>query len=150
MTERENTKVDGRTKRALDTAIAKRQVSQESYRAVLEGRIDLKTAKDLGREGSPFGPVVRADKNDRSRPCLCGCGRTTKSIFAQGHDMRMVTLAKAHVRGEAELTEEQLEYVEESGKLERAKVRVGEEDRKRREREAKAAARKATKAAKKS
>ena len=47
--------IDGRTKRALDTAIAKRQVSQDSYRAVMEGRITLQEAKDLGRENSPFG-----------------------------------------------------------------------------------------------
>jgi hypothetical protein len=36
MTE-QNAKIDGRTKRALDMAIARRQVSQDSYRAVLAG-----------------------------------------------------------------------------------------------------------------
>lgn len=134
-------KIDGRTKRALDTAIAKRQVSQESYRAVLEGRIDLKTAKDLGREGSPYGPAKKTvSKNDRSRPCLCGCQGTSKTgRFVAGHDQRMVTYAKEYVRGERDLTPEQMGYVQESGKLERAKRKVSEEERKRREKiEAKA------------
>ena len=45
MTE-QNLRLDGRTKRALDVAIARKQVSQESYRAVLAGEITLQRAKD--------------------------------------------------------------------------------------------------------
>ncbi len=122
-TEATEQKIDGRTKRALDTAIAKKQVSQESYRAVLEGRIDLKAAKDLGRNAGPSGPAVRVDKNDRSRDCLCGCeNQTSGGRFRPGHDMRMVTFAKQYVRGERELTTEQMAYLVESGKLERARL----------------------------
>ncbi len=139
-TEATEQKIDGRTKRALDTAIVKKQVSQESYRAVLEGRIDLKAAKDLGRNAGPSGPAVRVDKNDRSRDCLCGCGnRTRGGRFAPGHDQRMVTLAKAHVRGEADLTDEQMEYVEASGKVDRARLQVEKEEQKRQEAAAKKA-----------
>ena len=130
-------KIDGRTKRALDTAIAKKQVSQESYRAVLEGRIDLKAAKDLGREGSPYGPTVRVDKNNRSRPCLCQCGETTSgSLFRQGHDMRVFRLLREHLTEGRELPSEVLEYAEQSGKLERANRKVSEEDQRRAEKEA--------------
>lgn len=59
MTE-QNTKIDGRTKRALDTAIAKRQVSQESYRAVLAGELTLAEAKAIGRDGAPAADTARA------------------------------------------------------------------------------------------
>lgn len=122
-------KLDGRTKRALDTAIAKRQVSQESYRAVEEGRLSLAEARDLGRNAGPDGPAVRADKDDRSRPCLA-CGETvpTGNRFHQGCDMKMHRLATEYVRGERELEPEQLEYVQESGKLEKARERVLAED----------------------
>jgi hypothetical protein len=58
MTE-QNTKIDGRTKRALDVAIAKRQVSQESYRAVLAGEITLQRAKAIGRDGAPAADTGR-------------------------------------------------------------------------------------------
>jgi hypothetical protein len=46
-------KVDGRTKRALNMAIARKQVSQESYRAVLAGTLTLQAAKAIGRDGAP-------------------------------------------------------------------------------------------------
>jgi hypothetical protein len=61
---------------------------------------------------------------------LCGCGELVARTFKAGHDQRLVTFAKEYVRGERELTPEQMEYVEHSGKLERAKARVAEEDRK--------------------
>ena len=49
----EQKKIDGRTKRALDMAIARKQVSQESYRAVLDGELTLQAARDLGRDRGP-------------------------------------------------------------------------------------------------
>src|SRR4028119_705613 len=49
----QNPRLDGRTKRALDMAIARKQVGQESYRAVLAGEITLRRAKELGRSGAP-------------------------------------------------------------------------------------------------
>jgi hypothetical protein len=66
---------------------------------------------------------------------MCECGTPTKGRFAPGHDVRLVTYAKEYVRGERELTEEQLEYARESGKLERARAQVEKEERKRREKE---------------
>ena len=149
------TTVHGNTKKAADMSLAKKAISPDSHKAVLAGELSLEEARELGREGSPFGPTPRAiSKNDRSRDCLCGCGnRTSGGRFRPGHDMRMVTLAKAHVRGEAEPNEEQMAYLVESGKLERAHRRVAEEEAKRqevaakkaqkqREKEAKAAAKK--------
>lgn len=137
--QKQTVKLDGRTKRALDTAIAKRQVSQESYQAVAEGRITLAEAKELGREGSPDAPAKpesRVSKGDRSRLCLCGCeNRTRGGRFVPGHDMRLVSFAKEYVRGERELTDEQREYAEQSGKLERARQQVEKEDRRKAERE---------------
>ncbi len=149
MTEQENTTtkanaVHHQTKKAADMALAKRTISPDSHKAIHEGRISLEEARELGREGSPFAPAKKTiSKDDRTRLCMCGCGGTSKTgRFAPGHDPRMITLAKAYVRGEAEPNEEQMAYLQESGKLERAKVRVEKEEQKRREREAKAAAKK--------
>ncbi len=46
-------KLDGRTKRAADIALAKRQISRASYDALLAGEIDLSGAKELGRDSGP-------------------------------------------------------------------------------------------------
>ena len=54
--------------------------------------------------------------------------------------MRMVSLAKAYVRGEATPTDEQMQYIETSGKLDRARAQVAKEDQRKRERAAKKAA----------
>jgi hypothetical protein len=127
-------RVHGNTKKAADMALAKKAISPDSHRAVHEGRIDLEVARSLGREGSPFGPAPKTiSKNDRTptkTACLCGCGELVARTFKAGHDQRLVTFAKEYVRGERELTPEQMEYVERSGKLERAKARVADEDRK--------------------
>lgn len=119
----EQRKIDGRTKRALDTAIAKRQVSQDSYYAVLEGRISLADAKELGREGSPNTPlklVSRISKDDRTRECMCRCGKSTKGRFAMGHDARVKGwILKAVRAGDlSDLTEEQVAYGRERGLIE--------------------------------
>jgi hypothetical protein len=135
----EEAKVHGNTKKAADMALAKRAISPDSHKAVHEGRITLDEARELGREGSPFGPAPKAiSKNDRTptkTACLCGCGELVPRTFNAGHDVRLVSLAKAYVRGERELTEEQLEYVTTSGKLDRAKAQVAKEDAKRQEQE---------------
>ena len=137
----EEIQVHHATRRAADLALAKRAISPDSHKAIHEGRIDLEEARSLGREGSPFGPAPKTiSKNDRTptkTPCLCGCGTPVPRMFAAGHDMRLVTYAKEYVRGERELTPEQMEYVERSGKLKRAKARVAEEDRQKAERQAK-------------
>jgi hypothetical protein len=57
-----------------------------------------------------------------------------------------VTFAKQYVRGERQLTDEQMEYVATSGKLERARMQVQKEDEQARERAAKQAERAAKKA----
>ena len=100
MTE-QNPKVDGRTKRALDTAIARRQVSQESYRAVLAGTLTLQEAKAIGRDGAPATdasegrsgreePRTGPREGRTPRPCLCSCGGTTRGgRFLPGHDARL-------------------------------------------------------------
>jgi hypothetical protein len=166
MTE-QNTKIDGRTRRAADIALAKRTISRVSYDAVLAGEITLQQAKNLGRDQGPTGtgqgrsgqdsartaprsvraeggqggadtppqPVSRMSKDDRSRECLCACGTRTKGgRFVPGHDVRMVSYAKEYLRGERNLTDEQMAYVRESGKLDRARTRLAEEERKRQER----------------
>ena len=138
MTQENTNKVNGNTLKAARVAVAKKEISADSFRAIESGSLSLADARELGRNAGPTGPAVRVDKNDRSRDCLCLCGnRTRGGRFIPGHDQRMVTLAKAHVRGEAEPNEEQMAYLVESGKLERAKRRVSEEDRRRAEKEAK-------------
>lgn len=150
MTE-ENTQIDGRTAAGFRNALAKKTISRESYDAGLRGELGLQEAKELGREAGPNGPAKpesRISKADRSRLCMCGCGeQTSGGRFRMGHDMRLVGMAKEYVRGQREFTEEQLEYVQASGKLDRARERVLAEDEraahtedKRREREAKKAA----------
>lgn len=63
--------------------------------------------------------------------------------FAPGHDVRMVSYAQEYLRDERELTDEQMAYVRESGKLERARTRLAEEERRRREQAARKAERQA-------
>lgn len=136
----EENKVHHQTKRGADIALAKKQISPDSHRAILAGELDLAAAKNLGRNAGPAGPTVRVNKDDRTptpSECLCGCGELVPRTFKPGHDQRMVTFAKEFVRGERELSDEQREYVEQSGKLDRARARVEAEEAKRREREAK-------------
>jgi hypothetical protein len=67
----QNAKIDGRTKRALDMAIARRQVSQESYPAVLAGEITLQQAKAIGRDGAPATDAAQGSGGQheaRTRP----------------------------------------------------------------------------------
>ena len=84
---------------------------------------------------APTGPRLtsRISKDDRLSACLCSCGKLVKNRFAAGHDMRLVTYAKEYVRKERELTEEQMAYLRESGKRERAKAQVEKEDARNRE-----------------
>jgi hypothetical protein len=127
-----NPKIDGRTKRALDMAIAKRQVSQESYRAVLAGEITLQHAKAIGRDGAPAADTDRASdgreeatktpvKGRTPRPCLCGCGQTTRGgRFKPGHDARLHSELKRNLERDPLLrnerfTEEQKAYAKERG-----------------------------------
>jgi hypothetical protein len=162
-------KIDGRTKRAADMALGKKQISRASYEAILRGELFLAQARALERDRGPHDtgqassgheegrmgpgsvgaarppqPVSRTSKEDRSRLCMCACGTRTKGgRFAPGHDVRMVSYAKEYLRGERELTDEQMTYVRDSGKLERARTRLAEEERRRREQAARKAERQA-------
>lgn len=126
--------VHHQTRKAADMDLSKKAISPDSHRAILEGRIGLDKARELGREAGPDTPPKpesSMSKDDTLSPCLCGCGELVPRRFRPGHDMRLVTYAKEYVRGERDLTSEQMEYVEESGKLERAKAQVEKEEAKR-------------------
>lgn len=116
-------------------------ISEQAHAAVLSGEMTLAEAREAATSEPEDGPVYseapkpesRNSKSDTStsKLCLCGCGETLvsgKRNFRVGHDMRMVSLGKACVRGEAEPSEEQMAYLEESGKLQRARERVLAED----------------------
>ena len=122
-------KVDGKTKRAADTALMKKATSPDSHRAILAGELSLEETRELERNAAPSGPAVRANRDDRSRECMCGCGRATNGRFAIGHDQRLLKYAYEYLRGERELTDEQMAYVrDETDKLERARARVEREE----------------------
>ncbi len=131
----EEAKAHHATKKAADIAIAKKQISPDSYRAVLAGQISLQDARELGREGSPYGPAPKAISKDDRTPtktaCLCGCGELVPRTFKAGHDARMFRVARKHLTEGREITKEQREYLETSGKMERVRSKLAEEDRKR-------------------
>lgn len=100
---------------------------------------------------TPPQPVSRISKDDHTptkTPCFCGCGTLVGSRFAAGHDMRMFRVAREHLTEGRELTEEQREYLETSGKMERVKKKLAEEERKRQQTEARKAERMAKRMAK--
>lgn len=137
----EEKKVNGNTVLGANLALQRKAISEESHKAILEGTMSLQAAKDLGRHNGPDGPIGPApkpvDKDDRTRLCMCQCGRSTRGRFAMGHDQVLLRYAYEHVRGERELTEEQLTYVrDETDKLERAKARAAREDEKTAKRDA--------------
>ena len=59
MTE-QNQKVDGRTRRAADIALAKRTISRASYDAILAGTLSLQEGKEYGRNRGPDCPEGRS------------------------------------------------------------------------------------------
>ena len=158
-------KVHHQTRKAADISLAKRRISPASYRAVLAGEITLQAARDLGRDRGPDDtgrasggpgtatgrvrsasaedgtdtppqPVSRISKNDRSRECMCGCDRTTHGRFSPGHDQRLLKYAYEYVKGERELTKEQLAYVrDETNKLDLARARVERVENKNRQKD---------------
>jgi hypothetical protein len=90
---------------------------------------------DVGREGSLFGPAPKSvGKNDRTptkTPCLCGCGELVARTFKAGHDVRMFRVAREHPTEGQKITKGQREYLETSGKMERVRGKLAEEERKR-------------------
>jgi hypothetical protein len=59
-----------------------------------------------------------------------------------GHDTKMYRIAREHLEEGRALTDEQREYLESSGKMERVRKRLAEEERKRQEKEQRKAERK--------
>ena len=117
--------------KAADLALMKATISQESHQAVLAGEISLDQARKLGREAGPDGPVgqstAKASTPKKDKPVtLCiACGKPTKGgRFHPGGDAKMHRIADEHLRGERELTDEQREYLETSGKMEQARKRA--------------------------
>jgi hypothetical protein len=112
-------------------AIARKQVSQESYRAVLAGEITLQRAKELGRDRWPADTSERTSGPRRAssgpregrqpRPCLCSCGETTRGgRFKPGHDARLHGELKRNLEKDPLLrnerfTDEQRAYARERG-----------------------------------
>ena len=151
--------------KAAGKDLAEGVITEQSHAAVLAGEKSLQEARNIGvddpptdtTEGysgpgtatgapgrasadapdTPIGPRLtsRISKNDRLSPCLCSCGKLVRGRFAAGHDMRMLRIAREHLTEGRELTEEQREYLEESGKMERVRARLAEEERKRREKD---------------
>ncbi len=141
-------KVHGNTKKAADMSLAKKAISPDSHRAVLAGDLSLEEARELGREGSPFGPTPKtANKNDRTRECACGCGeRTAGGVWRMGHDARLPGLVLRAYMGEIELTDEQHEHAQKRDLFAKAESKVAARKAKEEARAARKAEREAKKA----
>ena len=123
--EEQNPKVHHMTAKAAGTALAHRQISPYSYRAVLRGELSLADAKSLGRRRGPSTPESEKvqEKAPESSVCLCGCGRrpkSHKSRFIQGHDHRLYGELKRNLKKDPLLrnerfTDEQRAYARERG-----------------------------------
>jgi hypothetical protein len=130
-------KIDGRTKRAADMALAKKQISKASYEAVLRGELSLAEARKIERERAPDAPTSRGGSGaateglrkgregsqkstGASRTCLCGCGELVKNRFRPGHDQRLFGELKRNLEKDPLLrnerfTDEQKAYAKERG-----------------------------------
>lgn len=137
-------KAHWRTVKAADTALMKATISQESHAAILAGRISLDEGRALGREAGPDGPAGQSakkatgkptSKKDRSRSCMCGCGRETKGRFAMGHDARVKGwIVKAVREGTFDqLSEEIQAYAAERDLVRQTEQRMADEQAKKAE-----------------
>ena len=106
--EEKSPKVHHQTVRGARLALARKEISQGSYRAVLAGEITLARARELGRSGSPNtpgdpetvndGPAEDRPRAGEPRPCLCSCGGTTRGgTFLPGHDARLHGVLKRNL-----------------------------------------------------
>ena len=125
----EQSKLDGRTRRALDMAIARKQVSQESYRAVMRGESTLERAKELGRSraadtseaSDALGRGASGPrKGRRPRPCIACAGMTKGGRFHPGCDQKLFGELKRNLQNDPLLrnerfSEEQKAYARERG-----------------------------------
>jgi hypothetical protein len=107
-------------------ALAKKQISRESYEAVLAGTLTLGEARELGRDrGSDDtgqainGPGTATEAPRKGRECLCSCGGETRGgRFLPGHDMRLYGELKRNLERDPLLrnlrfTDEQKAYAKE-------------------------------------
>ena len=139
-------KDNGNTVLGANLVLDRKAISEESHKAVLDCEMTLARAKDLGPGHGPDGPVAepkaakKAKAKEPGSPCLCGCGVMVARRFAPGHDARMFRVAREHLAEGRELSGEQTEYLEASGKMGRVGARLAEDER-RRERAAKKAGR---------
>ena len=127
-------KVHHQTERGARIALAKKQISQESYEAVVAGMLTLAEAKELGREGPQGAARVAAVQDEaRRRPrstraggmqggayCLCGCREPVKNRFRPGHDARLYGELKRNLKRDPLLrnerfTDGQREYARQRG-----------------------------------
>jgi hypothetical protein len=103
------TKVHGNTKKAADMALARREISRESHKAVHEGKITLAEARELERDRWPHdtGQASSGHEEGRKtpregrtlRPCMCSCGGKTKGgAFLPGHDAKLRSDLVAQIR----------------------------------------------------
>ena len=140
--EEKNPKVHHQTARGARLALARKEISQESYRAVLAGGLPLVKAKELGRDRGPddAGRASGGRERPQGRPpearersqggvgapvraCLCGCRepvRGKKSRFLPGHDARLYGELKRNLERDPLLrnerySDEQKAYAKERG-----------------------------------
>ena len=104
----QNPKVHHMTMKGARNALAHRLISQDSYRAVLQGELSLPDAKSLGRDRGPEipGPNSGRDEGRKTpregltpRPCMCSCGGMTKGgRFLPGHDAKLRSELMAQIK----------------------------------------------------
>ncbi len=126
--------------KAARNALARKELSQESYAAVLRGELSLDDAKSYGRNKGPDGlPVAasRISKDEQGQLCWCGCGAWTKPgrRWLPGHDQRgKGIIARAVREGKLdELSPQLREYGEQSGKIEETRQRIAREEQRKAE-----------------
>lgn len=131
------------TVKGANLAVARKEISADSCRAVVAGEITLQQAKAYGRDLDRHGNPVKSETPKKASkksteptltPCLCGCGELVAKRFKAGHDMVMFRVAREHLTEGREITDAQREYLETSGKMQRVKDKLAANEAKRQER----------------
>ncbi len=149
MSEEQNSKVHGNTRKAADMALAKRAISRDSHAAILDDRLALAEARELGRDRGPSGPAKpesRISKDEQGQPCWCNCGAWTKPgrRYLPGHDQRNKGTIKRAIReGKLdELTDRQREYAVERNLIQETHQQMKREETQREAKKSEKAAKK--------
>ena len=130
------------TVKSANLAVARKEISADSCRTVIAGELSLKQAKSYGRDADRHGrpvqsetPKKKAPKKPKSGTCICGCqGETKGGRILPGHDMKVFRIAREHLTEGCEISPELREYLESSGKMQRVKDKLADEEAKRVER----------------